>query len=292
MIGSDRDGAFPEGFYCTTNLVTRVRCQGRWIEVENPEMDCGIVVDPQAMKAATLPMHQVKKGQSIVIGHEGVQVIALDRSPQRNVFEFMSSSVSSEKPKGVLIREIAREIRQAKKRGGKVLAVAGPALVHTGAGEHFVKMIDAGFIDILFAGNALAAHDIEQSLFGTSLGVSLEIGMPATEGHEHHVRAINRIRRAGGIRKAVEQGILRSGIMYHCVRKGVDFVLAGSIRDDGPLPEVLTDALVAQDEMRRRAREVEVCLMIATGLHSIATGNLLPARVKTICIDINPWSRS
>jgi len=285
---ADRDGAFPEGFYCTTHLQTLINYQGQWIEVENPEMDCGVAIDPQTRKASALAMHRVKKGQFIVMGHQGVRVIPQERSPDRNVFEFMASSVSSEKPKGVLIREIANQIREAKRRGGKVLWVAGPALVHTGAGEHLVRMIQAGFVDVLFAGNALAAHDIEQALFRTSLGVSLERGMPAVEGHEHHVRAINLIRRVGGIRQAIQQGILKSGIMYHCVRHNVDFVLAGSIRDDGPLPEVITDMVAAQDEMRKRIAGVEVCLMIATALHSIATGNLLPARVKTICIDINP----
>lgn len=288
LVPADRDGAFPEGFYCSTNLVTHVRCRGRWIEVENPEMDCGIEVDPEQGRACTVPMHRVRKGQGIVVGHQGVRVTPQERSSERNVFEFMASSVSSEKPKGVLIREIARQIEEAKARGAKVLVVAGPALVHTGAGEHLVRMIQAGYVDLLFAGNALAAHDIEQALFGTSLGVSLEAGLPAKEGHEHHVRAINTVRRAGGIRRAVEQGVLKKGIMYHCVRHGVDFILAGSLRDDGPLPEVVTDMVRAQDEMRGRIKGVEVCLMIATALHAIATGNLLPASVKTICIDINP----
>ena len=285
---TDRDGAFPEGFYCTTHLQTFVHYKGRWIEVENPEMDCALLIDTVSCRATTLPMHHVKKGQYIVVGHQGVRVIPQERSSVRNVFEFMASSVSSEKPKGVLIREIANEMVEAKRRGGKILWVAGPALVHTGAGEHLVRMIQAGFVDLLFAGNALAAHDIEQDLFGTSIGVSLEKGMPAVEGHEHHLRAINLIRRAGSIRHAVQEGILKSGIMYHCIRHAVDFVLAGSIRDDGPLPEVITDVLVAQDEMRKRIAGVEVCLMVATALHSIATGNLLPARVKTICVDINP----
>ncbi|MGH7273912.1 MAG: TIGR00300 family protein [Nitrospiria bacterium] len=288
LVMADRDGAFPEGFYCTTHLQTMVHYKGRWIEVENPEMDCALLMDTVSCRATTLPMHHVKKGQFIVVGHQGVRVIPQERSSVRNVFEFMASSVSSEKPKGVLIREIANEMVGAKRRGGKILWVAGPALVHTGAGEHLVRMIQAGFVDLLFTGNALAAHDIEQALFGTSLGVSLEKGMPAVEGHEHHLRAINLIRRAGSLRRAVQEGILKSGIMYQCIQHGVDFVLAGSVRDDGPLPEVITDMLVAQDEMRKRIAGVEVCLMVATALHSIATGNLLPARVKTICVDINP----
>jgi lysine-ketoglutarate reductase/saccharopine dehydrogenase-like protein (TIGR00300 family) len=172
--------------------------------------------------------------------------------------------------------------------GGKTLLVGGPAIVHTGSGEFLQQLIRLGYVDVLFAGNALATHDIEQALFGTSLGVYLDREGLAEAGHEHHLRAINRIRRAGGIRRAVETGLLRSGIMYECVRHGVDFLLAGSIRDDGPLPEVITDVLVAQQEMRQRIREVNLCLMVATTLHSIAVGNLLPSWVKVVCVDINP----
>jgi lysine-ketoglutarate reductase/saccharopine dehydrogenase-like protein (TIGR00300 family) len=172
--------------------------------------------------------------------------------------------------------------------GGKVLVVAGPAVIHTGAGGHLERLIAAGYVHILFAGNALAAHDIEQALYGTSLGMSLEAGMPVDEGHEHHLRAINTIRRVGGIRPAVEKGILTRGIMHACVVHGVDYVLAGSIRDDGPLPDVITDAVKAQDAMREKIRGVTVGIMMATTLHSIATGNILPASVKLICVDINP----
>ena len=200
----------------------------------------------------------------------------------------MASSVSSEKPKSAVIREIAEEIRMAKKSGGKMLVVAGPAVVHTGAGEHFEKMIDAGYVNLLFAGNALAAHDIEQALYGTSLGVYLVRGALADEGHESHMRAINTIRGAGGIAPAVAKGILKQGIMYRCVQKNVEFVLAGSIRDDGPLPEVITDVVAAQKAMRSKVEGVTIALMMGTMLHSIAVGNLLAADVKTICVDINP----
>ena len=200
----------------------------------------------------------------------------------------MSSGVSTEKPKGVAIRQIAHELYQNRRSGGRSLLVGGPAIVHTGSDEHVCQMIRGGYIDTLFAGNALATHDIEQALFGTSLGVHLERGDIAEAGHEHHLRAINRIRRAGGIRAAVESGLLKSGIMYECVCHDVDFLLAGSIRDDGPLPEVITDVLEAQRQMRDRVHEVKFCLMIATALHSIAVGNLLPAWVKVVCVDINP----
>jgi lysine-ketoglutarate reductase/saccharopine dehydrogenase-like protein (TIGR00300 family) len=196
--------------------------------------------------------------------------------------------VSSEKPKGVSTREIASAMRKTRAAGEKIIAVLGPAVVHTGGVEHVAKLIRAGYVQVLFAGNALATHDIEQSLFGTSLGVHLADASLADAGHEHHLRAINRIRRCGSIRKAVVQGVLTSGIMYECVKQDVDFLLAGSIRDDGPLPDVITDVIVAQNEMRTRVRDVTYCLMIATMLHSVAVGNLLPAWVKVVCIDINP----
>jgi lysine-ketoglutarate reductase/saccharopine dehydrogenase-like protein (TIGR00300 family) len=204
------------------------------------------------------------------------------------MFEFMGSSVSTEKPKGVAVREIAAELFKNRRAGNKSLVVGGPAIVHTGSGEHLAELIRRGYVNILFAGNALATHDLEQALFGTSLGIHLEQGIPTEEGHEHHLRAINRIRRAGGIRAAVDAGLIKSGIMYECMRHNVDFLLAGSIRDDGPLPEVITDVLEAQRQMRQLIRGVSFCLMIATTLHSVAVGNLLPAWVKVVCVDINP----
>jgi lysine-ketoglutarate reductase/saccharopine dehydrogenase-like protein (TIGR00300 family) len=200
----------------------------------------------------------------------------------------MNSTVSSEKPKGVTVRDIARAMRAARDGDGKILLVAGPAVVHTGSRNYFSWLIEQGFVNVLFAGNALAAHDIEQSFFDTSLGISMSHGRAAEEGHEHHLRSINRIRRIGGIRQAVEQGALTSGIMYECIRRNIPYVLAGSIRDDGPLPDVITDSLAAQGAMRELCQGVTFCLMIATTLHSIATGNMLPARVKVVCVDINP----
>jgi lysine-ketoglutarate reductase/saccharopine dehydrogenase-like protein (TIGR00300 family) len=258
------------------------------VPVDHPEMDCGIAFDPASGRATTHPMHRVRRGELIVVGHAGVKVAPIDRSPERNVFEFMASSVSSEKPKAVVIREMAQHIKAARAAGHRVLVVAGPAVIHTGSGTHLERLIQEGCVQVLFAGNALAAHDIEQALFGTSLGMSLEAGLPVKEGHEHHLRAINAIRRVGGIRQAVERGVLTRGIMHACVTHGVDYVLAGSIRDDGPLPDVITDSVQAQDAMRERIRGVTVAIMIATTLHSIATGNILPAAVKLICVDINP----
>ena len=288
LEAADIGGAFPEGFYSTTNQRTEVRLNGQWSPVEDQEMDCGVLVDPATGAARCLPMNEVKVGDPIVVGHAGVRVFPQERSQGPRGFAFMESAVSTEKPKGIAIREIARELAHHRSAGGKTLLVGGPAIIHTGSGEFLERLIRAGYVDVLFAGNALAAHDIEHALFGTSLGVYLDREGLAEAGNEHHLRAINRIRRAGGIRQAVEAGVLTSGVMYECVRHGVDFLLAGSIRDDGPLPDVITDVLVAQEEMRQKLRGVTFCLMVATTLHSIAVGNLLPAWVKVVCADINP----
>ncbi len=283
------DGVFPPDFYVTTNQQTFVHLDQSWVEVRPATMDSGIAVDLKERSARTVKFSQVRKGMLIAVGHHGIRVVPVQRSTERrSVFEFMASSVSSEKPKSPVIREIAAEFRLARDAGAKILVVAGPAVVHTGAGEHFEKLIEWGYVNVLFAGNALAAHDIEQALFGTSLGVYLVRGALADEGHENHMRAINTIRAAGGIPRAVEKGILRRGIFYQCVKHKVPFVLAGSIRDDGPLPEVITDVVEAQTQMRASLSGVTIALMMGTMLHSIAVGNLLPAYVKTICVDINP----
>lgn len=288
LVAADMDGAFPEGFYSTTNQRTEIRLGGRWIEVANQEMDCGVLVNAAARSARTIPMTEVRRQDLIVVGHAGVRVFPTERPAEMRGFDFMASSVSTEKPKGVAIREIAAELRRTRADGGRILLVGGPAIVHTASGQHVIELIRRGYVDVLFAGNALASHDIEQSLFGTSLGVRLDQGASVEGGHEHHLRAINRIRRAGGIRQAVEQGVLNSGIMYECVRRNVDYLLAGSIRDDGPLPDVITDVIEAQRQMRAKLHGVTFCLMVATALHSVAVGNLLPAWVKVVCVDINP----
>lgn len=288
LAKADIAGAFPEGFYSTTNQRTEIRLAGKWIEVQDQEMDCGVLVDPSGAATRCRAMTEVRLGEQYVVGHAGVRVLPAAREMQPHGFEFMNSPVSTEKPKGVAIRQIAHELVRTRKEGGKTLLVGGPAIVHTGSVEHLSTLIRKGYIHRLFAGNALATHDIEQALFGTSLGVRLDCGDIVEAGHEHHLRAINRIRRLGGIRAAVQVGELKSGIMYECVQHNVDFLLAGSIRDDGPLPEVITDTLVAQTQMRERIRDVTFCLMVATTLHSIAVGNLLPAWVKVVCVDINP----
>jgi lysine-ketoglutarate reductase/saccharopine dehydrogenase-like protein (TIGR00300 family) len=288
IVPADIAGAFPEEFYSTTNQRTQVRLRGRWIEVADQEMDCGIAVDPASGTARCVAMTDVTVGLPIVVGHAGVRVVPVERPRETTLFGFMASNVSSEKPKAISLRSVAESIRATRAEGNRVLLVGGPAIVHTGSAPHVARLIRAGWVQTLFAGNALAAHDIEQSLFGTSLGVSLAHGEAIEHGHAHHLRAINTIRRRGGIRPAVEGGVLTSGIMYECIRAGVDLVLAGSIRDDGPLPEVITDTLEAQRAMRQAVRGVGFALMIATALHSIATGNLLPAWVKVVCVDINP----
>ncbi|MEQ8789801.1 MAG: TIGR00300 family protein [Pirellulaceae bacterium] len=288
LVEADIAGAFPEGFYSTTNQRTEIRLDGEWVEVRQQEMDCGIAVDPVKAAACCVPMCEVAVGQQYVVGHAGVRVFPEERIGARQSFEFMNSAVSTEKPKGVAVKQIARELFRAKNEAGRTLIVGGPAIVHTGSGPHLCHLIRHGYVDVLFAGNALATHDIEQALFGTSLGVHLDRGDIIEAGHEHHLRAINRIRRIGSIKEAVEQGVLTSGVMYECVENDVDYLLAGSIRDDGPLPEVVTDALQAQRAMREKSRGVTFCLMIATTLHSVAVGNLLPAWVRVVCVDINP----
>jgi lysine-ketoglutarate reductase/saccharopine dehydrogenase-like protein (TIGR00300 family) len=288
LVAADIPGAFPEGFYSTTNQPTQVRSNGRWIAVDDQEMDCAIVVDRALNKARCIPMCHVELGMPIVVGHAGVHVIPVERPREVGIFGFMGSNVSSEKPKSVSVRSVVDAMRETRAQGKSILLVGGPAIVHTGSAGYVARLIKEGWVQVLFAGNALAAHDIEQALFGTSLGVSLTHGEPIEHGHEHHLRAINTIRRLGSIAAAVERGVLTAGIMYECVKAGVTTVLAGSIRDDGPLPDVITDTLVAQDRMREAIREVGFALLIATALHSIATGNLLPALVKVVCVDINP----
>ena len=287
---AERDGVFPDGFYSSTNLETQVRLDGRWIDVANPEMDCGLVVDSEdgGFGVRTLPMADVRAGMRVVCGASGIKVAVPPATKEAGSFGFMESDVSSEKPQAVLVRQVAEGMREAKEAGKKVLWVGGPGVVHTGAAPAMVALVEAGYVDVLFAGNALATHDIESALYGTSLGVDLARGQGVEHGHEHHIRAINTIRKAGSIRAAVEQGVLTSGIMHALVTQGKEFVLVGSVRDDGPLPDVHTDVLDGQRAMRAKLADAGFCLMVATMLHSVATGNILPASVPLVCVDINP----
>ena len=278
------DGVLPSGFYSTTNLATDVRVDGHWRPVENPEMDCAIVV---GARVRTVPMHRVRTGDPVVVGQLGVRVHAPDKPRDMRAFEFMASDVSSEKPKALLVRQIAARIRAAKASGGKLLAVCGPAVVHTGAAPDVARLVREGWIDVLFAGNGFATHDMESNVLGTSLGVSVAEGTPTEGGHSNHLRVINEVRRHGSIAAAVDAGFVRGGVMYECVRHGVPFVLGGSVRDDGPLPDTIADVVQAADAMRELVPGIQVALMLASTLHAIATGNLLPAGVETFCIDIN-----
>ncbi len=286
---ADSDGVFPDDFYSTTNLETVVRLGGHWVPVEHPEMDCGLKVEHNRVR--TVPVSDVKVDDMIVCGAGGVKVVLPHREHSANTdhtFGFMNSVVSSEKPQALLVRQIAERMREVKIEGGRLLWVGGPAVVHTGAAPAMVALVEAGFVDVLFAGNALATHDIESALFGTSLGVDLSKGSGVEHGHEHHIRAINTIRRAGSIAKAVEDGVLTGGVMHAMVRAGRPFVLVGSVRDDGPLPDVYTDVIDGQRAMRAELDGVGFAIMVATMLHSIATGNILPASIPLVCVDINP----
>jgi len=283
----ERDGVFPDDFYSTTNLETVVRLGGHWVPVENPEMDCGIVVHGD--RARTVAVSDVRSGDRLVCGASGVKVVplpAIDRSS--GGFEFMNSEVSSEKPQALLVRQIAQQMRDVKTDGKKILWVAGPAVVHTGAAPAMVALVNAGYVDVLFAGNAIATHDIESALYGTSLGVDLTQGRGVEHGHEHHIRAINQIRKAGSIRDAVTSGVLTGGVMHALVTHQKLFVLVGSVRDDGPLPDVYTDVIEGQRAMRAGLKNVGYAIMVATMLHSVATGNILPASIPLVCVDINP----
>ncbi len=287
LVAAQSDGVLPDGFYSTTNLETEVRVGGRWLRVPNPEMDCAIVVSGEI--ARTVPMGEVRAGDLVVTGHAGLKIQPLERPRDSDsVFTFMSSTVSSEKPQWLMVQRIAATARRTRAGGKKLLWVLGPAVVHTGSIEDFAWLVRNGWVNAVFAGNALATHDAEAAMFGTSLGVSLAEGVPQEHGHEHHIRALNAVRRAGSLRAAVQQGLITRGVMYELVTNDVPFVLAGSVRDDGPMPDVITDMMEAQRAMRAHVPGVGMAVMISTMLHSIATGNMLPASVATVCVDINP----
>jgi lysine-ketoglutarate reductase/saccharopine dehydrogenase-like protein (TIGR00300 family) len=286
------DGVFPEDFYSTTNLDTFVRLEREWLPVDRAEMDCGLVVGEEGGRVVVrnVPVSDVKAGEQVVCGAGGVRVEmpAVVARGDEEEFGFMSSAVSSEKPQALLVHQIAERMREVKAAGRRILWVGGPAVVHTGAAPAMVRLVRAGYVDVLFAGNALATHDIESALFGTSLGVDLAKGSGVPHGHEHHIRAINTIRAAGSIGGAVEKGVLTGGVMHAMVEAGKPFVLVGSVRDDGPLPDVYTDVIDGQRAMRAQLPGVGFCIMVATMLHSIATGNILPASVPLVSVDINP----
>ncbi len=287
-------GVFPEQFYATSHLPTQVRLKGRWIDVQGIEMDLGVRVSPDFSTAATVPMHEVNQGDLIITGRVGVRVFPLARPKERDVFSFMQADVSSERPNTYAIADIAERMRtlanqrEAGKPGSDVLLTGGPAIIHAGGRDALAWLIDSGYINVLFCGNALPTHDLEADLFGTSLGYRFSAGYSVPHGHEHHLRTINRIRAIGSIERAVETGVVKGGVMAACVRRGIKVVMAGSIRDDGPLPGVITDVMAAQAAMRAALPGVGLALLVATTLHAVATGNLLPATVPTVCVDVNP----
>ncbi|HET9361993.1 MAG TPA: TIGR00300 family protein [Vicinamibacterales bacterium] len=284
---AEKERCVPDDFYSTTNHRTHVRLAGRWVEVERQRMDAVIVVEGK--KAACRKLRDVKAGEKVVCGHDGIRVTPEFKERDRFGFAFMSNDVSSERRVEGSVARIAQMVRDVKAGGGRIAVVAGPVVVHTGGVEHFSSIIRGGFVDVLLAGNALAVHDIEYALSGTSLGIDLVAGAPAEQGHRNHMAAINTINRAGSIRAAVEQGVLTSGVMYECVKRGVDFVLAGSIRDDGPLPETVMDLVEAQERYASAlADNVQLVLMLSSMLHSIGVGNMLPSWVRVVCVDINP----
>ena len=284
----EQNGVLPARFYSTTNLPTQVRLYGQWVQVEDIEMDVAIVIDKDHNRAYGKPMHEVRIGDEVVIGHEGIRVRPFERARDRESFAFMQSTVSTEKVKVLAIHEIARQMKETRALNGKILFVLGPAVIHTGAGRYVADLLRRGYVQVIFGGNAIITHDIESTLFGTSLGIDLRSGEQVEGGHRNHLRAINAIRAIGSVEKAIETGLLKEGITYEAVKRNVRMVLAGSIRDDGPMPGVINDMQEAQKEMRQALKGVEMAILVASMLHAIATGNLLPATVRTVVVDINP----
>jgi lysine-ketoglutarate reductase/saccharopine dehydrogenase-like protein (TIGR00300 family) len=284
---AEKDRCVPDDFYSTTNHRTHVRLRGRWVEVEKQRMDAVIVVSGD--RAECRKLRDVRAGDPVICGHEGIRVTPEFRERDRLGFAFMSNDVSSERRVEGSVARIAQMMHEVKKAGGRIAVVAGPVVVHTGGAEHFAEIIRLGYVDVVLAGNALAVHDIEFALSGTSLGIDLLAGAPVEQGHRNHMAAINTINRAGSIQKAVETGVLRSGVMYELIKHGVGFVLAGSIRDDGPLPETMMDLTAAQERYAAElADNVQMVLMLSSMLHSIGVGNMLPSWVRVVCVDINP----
>ncbi|MHB8595991.1 MAG: ornithine cyclodeaminase, nickel-pincer nucleotide-dependent [Ktedonobacteraceae bacterium] len=284
----EQDGVLPAKFYSTTNLPTQVRWHGQWVPVEGIEMDVVIVIDDAHKRAYCKPMHEVITGDRIAIGHSGIRVQPFERARERETFAFMQSNASSEKVKVRAIHEIAEQMKETRAHDGKILFVLGPAVIHTGAGRYVAELIRRGYVQVIFGGNAIITHDIEAALFGTSLGVDLRTGEQVEGGHRNHLRAINAMRAIGSVEKAVETGLLREGITYEAIKHNIPMVLAGSIRDDGPMPGVINNMQDAQHAMREAVKGVEMTLIVASMLHAIATGNLLPASVHTFIVDINP----
>jgi lysine-ketoglutarate reductase/saccharopine dehydrogenase-like protein (TIGR00300 family) len=280
------DGAAPDDFYSTTNHRTEVRLSGAWVTVQNQRMDAVIVVSGGS--AACRKLRDVRRGDRILCGMHGLRVLPDVQSRDKPTFGFMSNEVSSERRVQTAVTRVADLMRQTRERKGRIAFVAGPVVIHTGGADYFCDLIRLGYVDLLLSGNALAVHDIEFALSGTSLGIDLGSGHPVEHGHRNHMRAINAIRSVGGIARAVETGMLSSGVMHACHTHNVKYLLAGSIRDDGPLPETIMDLVDAQDQYAGALADVDMVVMLSSMLHSIGVGNMLPSWVKVVCVDINP----
>jgi lysine-ketoglutarate reductase/saccharopine dehydrogenase-like protein (TIGR00300 family) len=290
-----QDGVAPDDFYVTTIYPTEVRVNCEWVRVQNQRMDGAIVVSqtPEGVVAECKLLRDLRQGDRVIVGVEGIRTVRDTASREQRTsndkeFGFMGSGVSSERRVELVVEQIAWELRQIRDRGGKVVVVAGPVVIHTGGAEHLSRLIREGYVQALLGGNAIAVHDIEQALMGTSLGMDMKRGVSVRGGHRHHLKAINTIRRCGSIAQAVEQGVLTSGIFYECVKNNVPFSLAGSIRDDGPLPDTQMNLIEAQADYARLIRGADMILMLSSMLHSIGVGNMTPAGVKMVCVDINP----
>ncbi|NDB32288.1 MAG: TIGR00300 family protein [Nitrosopumilaceae archaeon] len=286
LKAAPKDMVMPIDFYSTTNNTTEIMLGGKWILVDNMMMDKCIVV--KGNRASCTPIRDIKKGDMIVVGETGVKITPPERPREgSDVFTFMGSSSSSERPTQHIAKKVAEDIYKTKKSGGKIILVGGPAIVHTGAADSVAELVRLGYLDGILAGNALAVHDIEYATLGTSLGMNVHDGSLAVKGHRNHMDTINAVFRAGSVSEMVKKGELKRGILYECVKKKVPFILAGSIRDDGPLPDVITDTAIAQKEYKKILKDAKMVIMVSTMLHSIATGNMLPAHVKVIVVDIS-----
>lgn len=287
------DSVAPDDFYVTTIYPTEVRVSGQWVQVQNQRMDGAVAITetPEGITAKCKILRDLKVGEKVVVDVVGIRTIRKAESrEQRNTqeFSFMSAGVSSERRVELVVEQVAWELRQIRDQGGKVVVTAGPVVIHTGGGQHLAQLIREGYVQALLGGNAIAVHDMEQSVMGTSLGVDMKRGVAVRGGHRHHLKVINTIRRYGSIAKAVEKGVITGGVMYECVKNHVPFSLAGSIRDDGPLPDTQMDLIKAQEEYAELLRGADMILMLSSMLHSIGVGNMTPSGVKMVCVDINP----
>ena len=281
-----QDGTVAVDFYSTTNATTKVRLEGEWITADRQRMDSVIVV--AGGRPACRLLREVKPGDLVVCGYAGVRVVPEFKARDRHEFSFMSAEISSERRVELAVRDLAKMMRQTIERRGRIVVVAGPVVVHTGGADDLASLIRGGYVQALLGGNAIAVHDIEAALYGTSLGVDLHTGRPVESGHRNHMAAINAVRTAGGIKQAVHTGLVKSGIIYECTVNDIPYVLAGSLRDDGPLGETIMDLYQAQAAYAEALKGADLALMLSSMLHSIAVGNMLPSPVTTVCVDINP----